>query len=348
MFGLSGENLSRYDGHTANKHFDAPNSDGWADVLAFLEENFTKPAKQGGEAATLRAKRARFETMSEGRTFDCEHRPDSFTARGGNVVEGEWTLVDGVDPARRILYLHGGAYAVGSAKSHRAITYNLAKRTGCAVFAPNYRLIPENKRLDCLTDCQDAYLWTLANGPDGAGESRSIAVMGDSAGGNLSLVVGRWASADPAIKTPSAIAGLSAHADTTAQSPSLKSNLNTDIMLKPLIAPLVKIPRALYLAATWKMAGVKPSDPRISPIMGDLSGLPPTLLQVSASEVLYDDSLRYAAKAISQGSHVAVQSWRDMCHVWHIFDHMLPEAHAAFDHIAAFLAAHDASAKPAP
>ncbi|WP_371397502.1 alpha/beta hydrolase [Fretibacter rubidus] len=344
VFGLRGENLARYDApHTVT--FDAPNSGGWPDVVQFLQDNFVAPAKQGGEAASLRAKRERFESIASQRSFDCTRTPATLTASDSYELSGEWTTIDGTDPARRILYVHGGAYAVGSAKSHRAITYNLAKRTGCAVFAINYRLIPENKRLSGVQDCKDAYLWTLANGPDGEAAAKTIAVMGDSAGGNLSLVVSRWASADSAIRTPDAIVGLSAHTDATAQSPSLKANLATDIMLQPMLAPILKIPVTLYRLAIWKMAGVKPAHPDLSPIMGDLAGLPPTLLQVSASEMLFDDNLRYATKAREYGSDVSVQSWRDMCHVWHIFDDKLSESHHAFDEIAAFLTTHGVSAK---
>lgn len=338
VFGLRGEDLSRYDEPHAVT-FTAENSAGWPSVIDFLQENFVKPAKEGGEAATLRAKRERFESIASERSFDCTRTPASLRASDGYTLTGEWTTTADTDPAHRILYIHGGAYAVGSAKSHRAITYNLARRTGCAVFAVNYRLIPENKRLSGVQDCKDAYLWTLSNGPQGKSPHQTIAVMGDSAGGNLSLVVSRWASAEPNITTPNAIVGLSAHTDSTAQSPSLKGNLATDIMLQPMLAPILKLPVTLYRLGVWKMAGVKPANILISPIMGDLSGLPPTLLQVSASEMLYDDNLRYAVKAQKAGSDVRVQSWRDMCHVWHIFDDKLSESHAAFDEIAAFLQA---------
>lgn len=331
---LRGENLSRYDVPHKVTHPE-PASQGMETVNAFLEKNFTAPAKAGGEAATLRAKRQRFEAMSDGREFDCVHIQAS-----ANGVEGEWTVVDGADLSQRILYIHGGAFAVGSAKSHRAITYNIAKRTGCAVFAPNYRLIPEHSRFDGIADCKTAYRWILGNGPDGESAAKSLGVMGDSAGGSLSLVIARWATRNGHVRNPNAIIGLSPTVDTTAQSPSIKANLDTDVMLKPLIGPLVKIPNWVYLLACRKTLGGSPSDPRLSPIMGDLSGLPPTLLQVSASEMLFDDSLRFAEKMRREGGDARVQSWAEMCHVWQIFDQMIPEAGAAYDAMATFLAQH--------
>ena len=83
--------------------------------------------------------------------------------------------------------------------------------------------------------------------------------------------------------------------------------------------------------------GFNPSDPLISPIYDDLSGLAPTLVQASGTEMLFDDGARYAAKASSQGSPIMFQSWTNLPHVWQIFDDYVGEAHQALDEIGAFL-----------
>lgn len=334
---LGGEDLSPWDEPAHAVDFKGPPSDGQALVLDYLDKNFTQPAKMGGDAATLRAKRARFETFGSERNDPCERIPASYESKGNETISGEWTVLPGTDPARRILYLHGGAFAVGSAVSHRAITYNLAKRTGCAVFAPNYRLIPENKRLDGVEDAKEAYKYAVANGPNGAETTEKIAVAGDSAGGNLTLMVIRWATSMRGLRTPDAAIALSPTVDGTLQSPSIQRNFETDIMLKPLVAPMLKIPRFVLLVGSWIAARIRPSHPTVSPIMGDLSGLPPTLIQASASEMLHDDALRYTNKAQAAGSLVSLQTWEDMCHVWPIFADMLPEAEQAFDEMASFL-----------
>ena len=163
----------------------------------------------------------------------------------GVSVKGEWTTSKNTDPDRRILYVHGGAFTVGSAVSHRAIIYNIVERTGCAVFAPNYRLMPENKRMASIIDTQTAYKWILENGPNGPAKAAKIAVAGDSAGGNLTLMLSNW-TRDTGLRAPDAIVALSPATDSTFESPSLKSNFETDTMLKPLVGPLLKIPRPFY------------------------------------------------------------------------------------------------------
>lgn len=336
---LDGENLKKYDNHGHQVTFNPPEpSAGQADVLEFLEVNFTAPGRSGTD--TIHDKRERFDAGARDREFECEHRADSF-----GDLDGEWTLVPGADPNKRLLYIHGGAFSVGSAISHRPITYNLAKRTGCAVFAVNYRLIPENKRLDGVEDCKAAYRWICENGPDGPAKTDTIAVAGDSAGGNLTLVVSRWASLDNAIKTPDALIALSPTVDGTMSAPSIHRNYDSDIMLKPLVGPMLKKPRPLLLVGSWVLARCRPCNPIVSPIMGDLSDLPPTLIHVSSVEMLYDDACRYQEKAKRAGSEVKLQSWAHMAHVWPIFDNMLPEAQQAFDEMAKFLKANGASAK---
>ena len=334
---LGGENLSQWDNPPHPTDFDGPVSDGNQDVLAYLDKNFTQPAKAGGIETTLAAKRARFETLGADREFDCDHRHATFESHDNTRIDGEWTTFAGTDTTRRILYLHGGAFAVGSAQSHRSITYNLAKRTGCAVFAPNYRLIPENRRMDGVLDCQQAYKYIASHGPNGPEQAEKIAVAGDSAGGNLTLMVIRWATSSRGLRTPDAAIALSPTVDGTLQSPSIQKNINTDIMLRPLVGPFLKIPRFILLIGGWFSARKRPSHPLLSPIMGDLAGLPPTLIQASTIEMLYDDAVRYTNKAQAAGSLVSLQTWDHMCHIWPIFDDMIPEAHTAFDEMAKFL-----------
>ncbi len=336
-FHLGGEDLSRWDHPPHEVNFKGPPSEGQKTVLEYLDKNFTQPAKMGGDVATLRAKRARFETFGSERDDPCDRHRASYESKGNIIISGEWTSLPDTDTTRRILYLHGGAFAVGSAISHRAITYNLAKRTGCAVFAPDYRLIPENKRLDGVEDAKQAYKYIVANGPSGPEAVQKVAVAGDSAGGNLTLMVIRWATSMRGLRTPDAAIALSPTVDGTMQSPSIRRNFETDIMLKPLVAPMLKIPRFVLLVGSWIATRIRPSHPTVSPIMGDLSGLPPTLIQASASEMLHDDALRYTNKAQAAGSLVSLQTWEDMCHVWPIFADMLPEADDAFDEMASFL-----------
>lgn len=339
-FYLSGSDLTPYDTPNIPVTFNSKTpSAGAADVETFLEDNFIAPAQgDSSESQKLTEKRARFNDMGCSRSFDATFIPD--TVRFGGVeLSGEWTIVKDSDPNRRLLYLHGGAFTVGSPVSHRAIITNIARRTGCVVYAPDYRLMPENNRIDSFTDCGAAYLWMLENGPEGARVVKTVAIAGDSAGGNLCLALLNWIK-DKGHRYPDAAIALSPSVDSTFSSPSLKRNFKTDTMLRPLAGPLLKTPRAILLWAGWKVNKLSPSSSIMSPIFADLSGLPPVLIQVSSAEMLYDDARRYTNKARSQGSNVELQSWAHMCHVWQIFDEMLPEAHHAFDEMAAFLERH--------
>ena len=335
-FHLMGKSLSKYDKPIPDSFTPDPDSQGAQDVKAYLIENFIKPAQsEGTEMEKLAAKRARFERIGTTRKFDAEFVDDVIDV-DGLQVPGQWTLVKGHDPDRRLLYLHGGAFTVGSPVSHRAITTNLAKRTGCAVFAPDYRLMPENPRMASIEDARASYRWILDNGPNGPAEVNALAVAGDSAGGNLTLMLSNWVR-DAGLRPADAVIAISPATDSTAESPSIRGNLETDLMLKPLVTPLTKIPRWIFLWLSWRINKISPASPLVSPVRDDLSNLPPTLIHVSSAELLYDDAVRYVNKAQSQGSPAVLQSWAHMCHVWHVFDEMLPEAHHALDEIAEFM-----------
>jgi len=331
---LGGENLSKYDRNDPVT-FEVPGKpEGIERLNDYLKEAFGMPGQSASASTGWSGKREGFDKAGLARDFECEFRRDNFEANGV-TIDGAWTLVKGADPHKRILYLHGGAMTVGSDISHRALTYNIAKRTGCAVFAANYRLMPENPRQATIDDSRAAYKWILENGPDGPASAETVGVAGDSAGGNLALMVSHWTRKTP-LRKPDAVVALSPTTDSTLSSPSMKRNLHTDLMLTPLLKDILKVPRVLLLWGIRKTYGFKPSDPIVSPVFDDLSNLPPTLIHASASEMLYDDSVRYVAKAQSQGSSVTFQSWVNVPHVWQIFDDYLKEAHDALDEIGTF------------
>ena len=337
-FHLQGEDLSKYDQPSEPTFTPDADSKGNQRVREYLIENFVKPAAaEGSRAEKLAAKRARFDQAGLRRDFeDCTFQEDVAVISGRRSVTGEWTRVPGADPDRRLLYLHGGANTVGSAISHRSVTWNIARRTGLSVFSANYRLMPENSRMDGIEDARTCYRWLLENGPDGPAKAEKVVVAGDSAGGNLTLSLSNWVR-DEGVRSADAVVAISPATDQTFSGPSIRGNYETDIMLKPLAGQLVKAPRAAVLWLMWLSTRISPSDSVVSPVYADLSGLPPTLIHVSSSEMLYDDARRYAVKAQRAGSPVELQSWAHMAHVWHAFDEMLPEAHQAYDEIAKFL-----------
>jgi len=254
-------------------------------------------------------------------------------------VPAEWVIAPGADSARRTLYLHGGAYIFGSPRSHRVITSRLSEISGGAVLAIDYRLMPEYPRMAGIEDSRCAYRWMLEYGPDGAGHADVVYVAGDSAGGNLALSLIAWVR-DQGLRAPNAVVALSPATDSSLSGPSIMKNLATDAMLGPLFKPLLQMPRSLLLWSVRIRNRMKPGNPLISPIFGDLSNLPPLLVQASEVEMLLDDSLRYVNKAVAAGTQARLQTWNHVVHVWHLFDPALTEARQAFEEIRKFLAEH--------
>lgn len=254
-------------------------------------------------------------------------------------VEGrpaEWVIAPGAQPERRLLYLHGGAFMLGSPKSHRGITAMMSQVARAAVLAIDYRLLPEHRRRDGIADCQRAYRWILEHGPAGTGEPEALFVAGDSAGGNLTLMLVAWAR-DRGLRAADGAIALSPGTDSTFGSPSLRSNLATDPMLGPALGKLLRVPRPALLWFGWLTNRIRPCDPLISPVFGDLSGLPPVLVHASESEMLRDDARRWVNKARAAGSPATLETWEGLVHVWHAFAPDVPEAKEAYERIGVFV-----------
>ncbi len=249
-------------------------------------------------------------------------------------VPAEWVMASNANRDRRLLYIHGGAYMSGSPKSHRLIASRMSEAAGAAVLSLDYRLMPENPRMAGIEDCRTAYRWILENGPNGPSQPQALIVAGDSSGGNLALSTIAWAR-DAGVQAANAVVVLSPQTDATLSSPSLVANIETDIMQGKSFGPVVKAPKMISLWMSYFMNRINPSNPVVSPLLGDLSDLPPTLIQASQSEMFFDDAVRYANKANAQGSTVVLETWQSTMHVWHAFK--VPEADDAFGSIAEFL-----------
>ena len=259
-------------------------------------------------------------------------------------VPAEWVVAPGADGSRRFLYIHGGAFMAGSPKGYRVLTDKLSAITNSAVLAIDYRLMPENTRLACVEDCRTAYDWMLENGPQGPDADTlefptAVFVAGDSAGGNLTLVLLAWAR-DNQRRAPNAALALSPVTDSRYTSPSIRGNLNSDVILKPLAKRLAWVPGFMIGLAARFMAGHRASDPVVSPLLGDLAGLPPLLVLASDCEILRDDGRRYVNKAVEAGTDATLMLWDNVPHVWPIFYPDLPEAAEALEQVDGFFKRH--------
>ncbi|NND68118.1 MAG: alpha/beta hydrolase [Halioglobus sp.] len=340
-FYLRGEDLSPYDG-PVGESFDR--GQGRNEEHDAVEASFKVgmgPIQRASRKERLKLMREYMDGISESQQIDAEIRP---VVAGG--IPAEWVLAPGVNTARRVLYIHGGAFMMGSPRSHRNITARFSAVANAAVLAIDYRLMPENSRKAGIEDCRTAYRWLLQNGPEGLCAADRLFVGGDSAGGNLTLSLIDWLRDQP-LRSPDAAVALSPLTDATFSGPNVKRNIETDAMLGPMFSSFMRLPRFVLLWLGLFQNRTGPSEPVISPVFGDLSGLPPTLVQASESEILFDDARRYVNKAQAAGSPVRLQTWNHVPHVWQMFYPDLTEAREAWEQIGAFIAELEPAAEPA-
>ena len=245
-----------------------------------------------------------------------------------NGISGEW--VESPNSAEVVLlYLHGGGYFGCSAKTHRPVTVWFALH-GFRVFAPNYRLAPENPFPAALDDAVAVYRRLLAGGHS----PQRLVVAGDSAGGglSLSLIIALRAAGMP---LPAAAALFSPWTDLAASGESIRTNAARCAMFNGAdIGP----------SARYYLGNADPRNPLASPLYADLSGLPPLLIHVGADECLRDDSTRVAERAQAAGVPVELKVWPVVPHAWQLASQVLPEARQSLRESSEFLRKHAAAA----
>jgi monoterpene epsilon-lactone hydrolase len=232
-------------------------------------------------------------------------------------------------PERTVVYFHGGGYVSGSPPDrYLPLAGAVALAAHARVHVVDYRLAPETRFPGAFEDCLAAYRWTVGHG--GAGPE-SVAVLGDSAGGNLAVAV-TVAARDENLPLPSCVAVISPFADLTFSGASLE--------LRKLADPYVTRELLESMAAEY-LDGADPADPRCSSVFSDLHDLPPLLIQVGEDEILFDDAARIRDAAILAGVDTTFQPWARGIHVWPVYISAgLPESALAIEHLAAFLKVH--------
>ena len=253
--------------------------------------------------------------------------PDVVTAdrRLGDVPTVE-IAVTGTDSSRVMLYFHGGAYALGTARTAVPLASDLARRIGAMAIAVEYRLAPEHPYPAALQDAVAAYRALLASGVPATG----IVFAGESAGGGL-VAATLAALSGAGLPQPAAAAVFSPWADLTLTGASLAGKAAVDPSLTP---------DGLRRRALDYLGGNDPADPLISPILADLTGLAPLLIQAGSHEILLDDATRLAARAAADDVEVSLQIWPGVPHVFQAFAAILDEGDAALTAASAFLTAH--------
>jgi epsilon-lactone hydrolase len=226
------------------------------------------------------------------------------------------------DPRRRVLYLHGGGYVVGSLDGYRSLTAQLATRTGARVDSLGYRLAPEHPFPAALDDALAAYTAMLKDTPPDR-----IAVAGDSAGGGLVLAL-LVAARDAGLALPSGALMISPWADVDARDGSRLRNEARD--------PLVSNRALSYMRDAYVGAHLT-TPPLASPLHAELRGLPPLMILIGTAEMALDDALVLARRAAEADVRVLLDVRPHMFHGWHSRSATLAEAEHTMAAAALFL-----------
>jgi epsilon-lactone hydrolase len=315
-----------------------PANDPWLSVHPLTSEDAAAMANLRSAVAGMKGKlegitaRAPFDSIieqveaPEGVTFEED-------AVGG--ISGWWAKPAQPREGKAILHLHGGWFNWGTAQAYRNLVGHIALRAGAATFIADYHLAPEHPFPAAVKDAEACYRGVVDRG------IRSIALSGDSAGGNLALVLLSIAAAKSASGgvLPVGAVALSPVTDLALSGASYETRAQADpYFLKSQVAGLVRS----YLG------DADPKNPLASPLFGDLTAQPPIRVHVGDDEVLLDDSRRYVERAVGAGVDATLDVWMGMAHGFTNGVGRMHAANQALDAIGAFLKERLAGERRAP
>ena len=225
-----------------------------------------------------------------------------------------------------IFYTHGGGYISGTCSDHRAMVAKLVACSGVRLLLFEYRLAPEHPYPAALEDTLTAYRWLLTQ----IKPATRIIIAGESAGGGLCLATllalrDQKAWAEPNLPLPIAAISISPVTDLalTGKPNHVKGSIEPERMTE--------------MCSKYYVGDHDPRDPYISPLFGDLCGLPPLLMFVGTAEGGLDDSLRFAEKAKAAGVDVRLIVGEGQVHCYPLLPDFIPEPKQAMDEIKAFI-----------
>jgi epsilon-lactone hydrolase len=265
--------------------------------------------------------RKEFEKALNNPLLYVRHKSQKVNAGG---VPARW--ISRGKPGPVILYLHGGGYVVGSPAAHRLLVAAIIKRTGGRALLIDYHLAPEHPFPAQRDDACASYQWLLENGI----KPSSIAVMGESAGGGLTIAMVQELK-KRGIPLPACCAVLSPWSDVSLSGATIKQNAAVDILLTYNIINFY----ALCFAGKRKI-----NDTELSPLFNEMNGLPPVLIQVGSYEMLLDDSRKLAERIRQAGGKVILEEYPKMFHGFHVFERFLGNSKKAIENIGRFVTAH--------
>jgi len=274
------------------------------------------------EPSVARRHLERSSALIPGVPREARYLDDAVPGPGGRVPV-EWVSCGRAERRRIVLYLHGGAYIMGSPRTHRPITAMLARLTGMRVMVPDYRLAPEHPAPAAVEDALAAYATLLAQGY----APGDIALAGESAGGGLVFALLLLAQ-EKGYPPPGCVVAFSPWVDLAHTGASINDNAATEAML-----PAERVDEV----AAFYVGDSDCCDPLISPLYGTYHAPPPAFITMGEPEILRDDAARMATHLRAAGGTVELHSVPDVPHAWQFFGPYLPEARASMESAAGFV-----------
>lgn len=241
-------------------------------------------------------------------------------------VKGEWSGAADLSAKRHILFIHGGGFSLFSTLFYREMAGRIALASGARALSFNYRLAPRYPFPAAIDDTVKVYRWLLSKGI----QPSRIAVVGDSAGGGLTLSLLHHLR-DNKIPLPACAVCISAWADLTLSGTSFEEKKKKDHLMRG---------NALRDCAANYLQGKDATEPSASPVFGDFSNLPPILFQVGGDEVLLNDSQTAVKKSTDAGTRVELSIWPGMVHDFQLWAKVLPDGRRAIRDIGHFVKKH--------
>jgi monoterpene epsilon-lactone hydrolase len=237
-------------------------------------------------------------------------------------LPGVWAFAPEVNRRKIILFFMGGGFTAGSIESQKNFIGRLSAAAGAAICAIQYRLAPENPYPAALDDALTAYRWLLHHP-----YARSkILFSGISAGGGLALSLFLRLKLQK-IAMPAGALLFCPWVDLRLSGESYRSNKGKDLLSSEMLS----------WCAEKYASGKDLADPFLSPLYGDLEGLPPLFIQTGARELLHAEALKLAENGQKQGVSVTLDVWVDMVHAWQLFAPQYPEAQEAIERAGQFV-----------
>ena len=237
------------------------------------------------------------------------------------LFKGEWISTPESRDSKVLLYFHGGGFIFNFTPHHRDYISRLARSTKFKAFSLDYSLAPEHPYPTAVNEAISAYKWLLESY-----KPQDIVIMGDSAGGAMTLSILQILKRDK-LPMPACAIAIAPPTDATLESYKKYSRPNDYIIKDDNLEFFID----LYFATTPH------NDPIASPLFGEYKDLPPIMIHIDKSEVLYGDAVALVKKAKAAGVEAELYEEQDLWHVWHIFARYVPEAQKAIDNTAKFI-----------